>query len=177
MACAYAMHSRLPYQACCAAGAMESLLGSPNSSRSPWADQQSPEASTSSSLTNVAPMTPGTPTPSQTDPQSPVTPSRPSLSPSQKGVQLQNKAPHWNDTLRCWCLNFRGRVKLASVKNFQLIKADDPNKTIVMQVSLQYICCMHGFHVHGGFICLFGFIVCIWLRHDTKAMAQSVDHR
>lgn len=38
---------------------------------------------------------------------------------------LQNKAPHWNEGLRCWCLNFRGRVKLASVKNFQLIR--DPN--------------------------------------------------
>eukprot|EP00887_Chlorella_sp_A99_P004980 scaffold4.g4980.t1 len=34
-------------------------------------------------------------------------------------VVLHNKAPHWNDGLRCWCLNFRGRVKLASVKNFQ----------------------------------------------------------
>lgn len=35
-------------------------------------------------------------------------------------VILQNKAPHWNEGLRCWCLNFRGRVKLASVKNFQV---------------------------------------------------------
>jgi len=34
---------------------------------------------------------------------------------------LANKAPHWNGALRCWCLNFRGRVKLASVKNFQLV--------------------------------------------------------
>ena len=36
------------------------------------------------------------------------------------GVGLKNKAPHWNDGLRCWCLNFRGRVRLASVKNFQV---------------------------------------------------------
>lgn len=36
-----------------------------------------------------------------------------------QSVVLQNKAPHWNEGLRCWCLNFRGRVKLASVKNFQ----------------------------------------------------------
>jgi hypothetical protein len=35
-------------------------------------------------------------------------------------VILQNMAPHWNEGLRCWCLNFRGRVKLASVKNFQV---------------------------------------------------------
>lgn len=35
-------------------------------------------------------------------------------------IQLQNNAPTWNSGLRCWCLNFRGRVKLASVKNFQV---------------------------------------------------------
>ena len=49
------------------------------------------------------------------------------------GVELRNKPPHWNESLRCWCLNFRGRVKLASVKNFQLIASTDPSKTIVMQ--------------------------------------------
>ena len=55
------------------------------------------------------------------------------------GVELRNKPPHWNESLRCWCLNFRGRVKLASVKNFQLIASTDPTKTIVMQASpLQY---------------------------------------
>jgi hypothetical protein len=36
-------------------------------------------------------------------------------------MKLRNKPPHWNEGLRCWCLNFRGRVKLASVKNFQLV--------------------------------------------------------
>jgi len=55
-------------------------------------------------------------------------------------VELRNKPPHWNESLRCWCLNFRGRVKLASVKNFQLIASTDPTKTIVMQAS---ICCWH----------------------------------
>ena len=49
-------------------------------------------------------------------------------------MQLRNKPPHWNESLRCWCLNFRGRVKLASVKNFQLISAADPTKAIAMQV-------------------------------------------
>eukprot|EP00262_Sarcandra_glabra_P011884 TRINITY_DN2941_c1_g1_i1.p1 TRINITY_DN2941_c1_g1~~TRINITY_DN2941_c1_g1_i1.p1 ORF type:complete len:417 (-),score=43.31 TRINITY_DN2941_c1_g1_i1:76-1326(-) len=34
---------------------------------------------------------------------------------------LKNKAPRWHDQLQCWCLNFRGRVTVASVKNFQLI--------------------------------------------------------
>jgi len=121
---------------CTVAGAHEPQVQSPTSPNYPQADQESPETSAASSLTHVAPMTPGTLTPSQTDSQSPVTPPRPSLAPSQKGIELQNKPPHWNDTLRCWCLNFRGRVKLASVKNFQLIKAEDPNKAIVMQVSM-----------------------------------------
>lgn len=48
-------------------------------------------------------------------------------------VVLQNKAPHWNEGLRCWCLNFRGRVKLASVKNFQLVRASDPAERVVLQ--------------------------------------------
>ncbi|CAA6654217.1 unnamed protein product [Spirodela intermedia] len=34
---------------------------------------------------------------------------------------LENKAPRWHEQLQCWCLNFRGRVTVASVKNFQLI--------------------------------------------------------
>ncbi|OAY81266.1 Tubby-like F-box protein 8 [Ananas comosus] len=43
-----------------------------------------------------------------------------------KGVQplvLKNKPPRWHEQLQCWCLNFRGRVTVASVKNFQLIAA------------------------------------------------------
>ncbi|KAL6524986.1 Tubby-like F-box protein 8 [Orobanche minor] len=39
---------------------------------------------------------------------------------------LQNKAPRWHEQLQCWCLNFRGRVTVASVKNFQLIAAVAP---------------------------------------------------
>ncbi|XP_051132747.1 tubby-like F-box protein 8 [Andrographis paniculata] len=34
---------------------------------------------------------------------------------------LKNKSPRWHEQLQCWCLNFRGRVTVASVKNFQLI--------------------------------------------------------
>lgn len=48
-------------------------------------------------------------------------------------VGLRNKDPHWNEALRCWCLNFRGRVKLASVKNFQLVKDRDEDTRPVMQ--------------------------------------------
>ncbi|KAL7082427.1 hypothetical protein ACP275_14G097800 [Erythranthe tilingii] len=36
---------------------------------------------------------------------------------------LKNKSPRWHEQLQCWCLNFRGRVTVASVKNFQLIAA------------------------------------------------------
>lgn len=36
---------------------------------------------------------------------------------------LRNKSPRWHEQLQCWCLNFRGRVTVASVKNFQLIAA------------------------------------------------------
>ncbi|KAF5198394.1 Tubby-like f-box protein [Thalictrum thalictroides] len=39
---------------------------------------------------------------------------------------LKNKAPRWHEQLQCWCLNFRGRVTVASVKNFQLVAAVEP---------------------------------------------------
>ncbi|KAF3779553.1 Tubby-like F-box protein 3 [Nymphaea thermarum] len=38
---------------------------------------------------------------------------------------LKNKAPRWHEQLQCWCLNFRGRVTVASVKNFQLVAAPE----------------------------------------------------
>ncbi|XP_054812147.1 tubby-like F-box protein 7 [Prosopis cineraria] len=38
---------------------------------------------------------------------------------------LKNKAPRWHDHLQCWCLNFHGRVTIASVKNFQLVATVD----------------------------------------------------
>lgn len=34
---------------------------------------------------------------------------------------LKNKSPRWHEQLQCWCLNFQGRVTVASVKNFQLV--------------------------------------------------------
>jgi hypothetical protein len=37
---------------------------------------------------------------------------------------LKNKAPRWHEQLQCWCLNFRGRVTVASVKNFQLVGSE-----------------------------------------------------
>lgn len=48
-------------------------------------------------------------------------------------VALRNKDPHWNEALQCWCLNFRGRVKMASVKNFQLTVGEDATEKVAMQ--------------------------------------------
>jgi len=44
---------------------------------------------------------------------------------------LKNKAPRWHEQLQCWCLNFRGRVTVASVKNFQLVAATEPAQPVV----------------------------------------------
>lgn len=43
---------------------------------------------------------------------------------------LKNKSPRWHEQLQCWCLNFRGRVTVASVKNFQLVAAVDPSHNV-----------------------------------------------
>jgi len=43
---------------------------------------------------------------------------------------LKNKAPRWHEQLQCWCLNFRGRVTVASVKNFQLVAATEPAQSV-----------------------------------------------
>ncbi|CAG7908743.1 unnamed protein product [Brassica rapa] len=47
--------------------------------------------------------------------------------PAQKDglLVLKNKAPRWHEQLQCWCLNFNGRVTVASVKNFQLVAAPE----------------------------------------------------
>lgn len=43
---------------------------------------------------------------------------------------LKNKTPRWHEQLQCWCLNFRGRVTVASVKNFQLVAAVSPSENV-----------------------------------------------
>ncbi|GMP85447.1 hypothetical protein CsSME_00038596 [Camellia sinensis var. sinensis] len=43
---------------------------------------------------------------------------------------LQNKAPRWHEQLQCWCLNFKGRVTVASVKNFQLVAAIEAHQNV-----------------------------------------------
>ncbi|XP_010540149.1 PREDICTED: tubby-like F-box protein 7 [Tarenaya hassleriana] len=41
---------------------------------------------------------------------------------------LKNKVPRWHEQLQCWCLNFHGRVTVASVKNFQLVASMAPTQ-------------------------------------------------
>lgn len=40
-------------------------------------------------------------------------------------IALHNKAPSWNEETQSYVLNFHGRVTQASVKNFQIINAED----------------------------------------------------
>lgn len=47
--------------------------------------------------------------------------SKESIGDATEPLVLRNKAPRWHEQLQCWCLNFRGRVTVASVKNFQLV--------------------------------------------------------
>ncbi|KAL2520664.1 Tubby-like F-box protein 2 [Forsythia ovata] len=56
--------------------------------------------------------------------------SSPNLSSFGETLVLKNKAPRWHEQLQCWCLNFKGRVTVASVKNFQLVATVDPSLNI-----------------------------------------------
>lgn len=47
-------------------------------------------------------------------------------------VELHNKTPIWNEETQSYVLNFHGRVTQASVKNFQIVHANDIDY-IVMQ--------------------------------------------
>ncbi|KAD4584771.1 hypothetical protein E3N88_22372 [Mikania micrantha] len=48
---------------------------------------------------------------------------------------LKNKQPRWHEQLQCWCLNFKGRVTVASVKNFQLVAAIPPQAAVPPQTA------------------------------------------
>lgn len=50
---------------------------------------------------------------------------RPTSTDKDDMLVLKNKAPRWHEQLQCWCLNFNGRVTVASVKNFQLVASLD----------------------------------------------------
>lgn len=56
--------------------------------------------------------------------------SSPNLSSFGEPLVLRNKAPRWHEQLQCWCLNFKGRVTVASVKNFQLVATVDPSLNV-----------------------------------------------
>ncbi|KAJ0976177.1 hypothetical protein J5N97_018142 [Dioscorea zingiberensis] len=51
--------------------------------------------------------------------------SGPLSAPKEGTLVLKNKAPRWHEQLQCWCLNFKGRVTVASVKNFQLVASPE----------------------------------------------------
>jgi hypothetical protein len=46
-------------------------------------------------------------------------------------IVLQSKAPKWNEALRSYQLDFGGRVGAASIKNFQLVEASNPTRTVL----------------------------------------------
>ena len=54
-----------------------------------------------------------------------------------KGVTLVNRKPQWKASLNGYCLNFRGRVRAASIKNFQLVDEARP-QDLVMQVRVLF---------------------------------------
>lgn len=55
---------------------------------------------------------------------------------------LKSKVPTWNEHIRSFCLNFRGRVTMASIKNFQLEITPDSSFQVPVeelgQVILQF---------------------------------------
>jgi len=46
-------------------------------------------------------------------------------------IKLMNKTPRWNESLGAFCLNFQGRVTVASVKNFQLVDERDQDRIVL----------------------------------------------
>jgi len=46
-------------------------------------------------------------------------------------VTLTNRPPKWNDQVGAYVLNFNGRVTMASVKNFQLVSASEPDVVVL----------------------------------------------
>ncbi|KAF3682920.1 putative laccase-11-like [Capsicum annuum] len=47
-----------------------------------------------------------------------------------ESLVLKIKASRWHEQLQCWCLDFKGCVTVASVKNFQLLAAVAPSHNI-----------------------------------------------
>ena len=47
-------------------------------------------------------------------------------------VLLKPRKPQWSDSAQAWTLNFKGRVKLASKKNFMLVDKSDESEGVLM---------------------------------------------
>ncbi|XP_073046084.1 tubby-like F-box protein 2 isoform X1 [Primulina eburnea] len=56
--------------------------------------------------------------------------SKESIGEATEPLVLRKKTPRWHEQLQCWCLNFRGRVTVASVKNFQLVAAVESSQNV-----------------------------------------------
>lgn len=54
-----------------------------------------------------------------------------SNSQDQKIFKLVNRQPQWNEKLSCFVLDFKGRSKLASVKNMILVNEADNKESLV----------------------------------------------
>ena len=48
-------------------------------------------------------------------------------------IYLISKPPRWNEQVQAYVLNFKGRVTIASVKNFQLVDPKE-EEAVVLQV-------------------------------------------
>ncbi len=47
-------------------------------------------------------------------------------------THLVNKKPSWSSKYGAYVLDFKGRVKLSSVKNFQLVTLEDPETVVLL---------------------------------------------
>lgn len=44
---------------------------------------------------------------------------------------IRTKLPEWNQKLKCWTIDSKGRMKLASKRNFQIMSHSDPKKDVI----------------------------------------------
>lgn len=51
---------------------------------------------------------------------------------------FQNRFPHWNEEMGAYCLNFGGRVLLASVKNFQIMHGNVDQECVESETLMQF---------------------------------------
>ena len=49
-----------------------------------------------------------------------------------KFIVLETKKPRWNPKMDAWTMDFKGRAKLASKKNFQLVDIEDQDRILML---------------------------------------------